>query len=131
MGKVENGIPTPPAHASVYVEALGVDDAIKFFGTFGGSVVYVAPNPKGRSKISTELGHDYAVRLAAVVDRLPRRAPNPKDWIAKVLASRGVPVQTIARQLQVSDVSVYGYLKKGGDGSPKKRPPPQPDLFDL
>jgi hypothetical protein len=95
-----------------YVDVLGVDGAVEFLLTFGGAELYVAANPKGRGKVERQFGAEKAAALAAIVDRLPRRVPTAKPWIAQVLRTQGLSVAEIARRLHATDVSVRGWLRK-------------------
>lgn len=104
--------PRPPAQVAPYVEVLGVDGAVEFLLTFGGAELYVAANPKGRGKVERIFGLEKAAALAAMVERLPRRVPTAKPWLAQVLRSRGLPVAEIARRLHATDVSVRAWLRK-------------------
>lgn len=108
--------PRPPAQVQPYVEVLGVDGAVEFLLTFGGAELYVAANPKGRGKVERIFGMDKAAALAAMVERLPRRVPTAKPWIAQVLRTRGLPVAEIARRLHATDVSVRAWLRKADLG---------------
>lgn len=110
--------PRPPAQVQVYVDVLGVEGAVEFLLTFGGAELYVAANPKGRGMVERQFGAEKAAALAALVDRLPRRVPTAKPWIAQVLRTQGLPVAEIARRLHATDVSVRAWLRKAdlGDG---------------
>ena len=117
-----------PAHLQPYVDALGEADAIRFLLAFGGAELYVPRDPKGQSRVARELGIDVARRLSEVADRLPRRVPTAKPWIARHLsATRGLPVAEIARILHTSDVTVRKYLN--GDAPTPFSDPRQARLF--
>lgn len=104
--------PRPPAQVAPYVEVLGVDGAVKFLLAFGGAELYLAANPKGRGRVERMFGADRAAALAAMAERLPRRVPTAKPWIAQVLRARGLPVAEIARILHATDVSVRAWLRR-------------------
>jgi hypothetical protein len=104
--------PRPPAQVQAYVDVLGVEGAVEFLLTFGGAELYVAANPKGRGKVERQFGAEKAAALAAMVDRLPRRVPTAKPWVAQVLRTQGLSVAEIARRLHATDVSVRGWLRK-------------------
>jgi len=104
--------PQPPAHVETYVRILGCELAVDFLMAFGGAQLYIAPNPKKRSRLSALVGPEKARALAGVSDHLPARVPTAKPWIAGVMRSKGLPVSEIARTLHVSDVSVRSWLKK-------------------
>ncbi|AGH57990.1 hypothetical protein RHVG_00025 [Rhodovulum phage RS1] len=120
--------PKPTAQLEPYVSALGTDLAITFLIAFGGAELYIPANPKGRSRIVEVIGRDGAEALATISDRLPRRVPLGKPWIAKVWYAKGLPKAEIARRLHTSDVSVRRWLA-GQDGPDPKHDPRQMRLF--
>lgn len=94
-----------PAHIAPYVEALGVDDAIRLFLEVGGSPIYL---PKDRSsdtsRAATVIG---ALKVKALADRLGVdyvKVPLAKKWIAEVMFARGESQAEIARTIR-SDVA--------------------------
>lgn len=120
--------PRPPAQLAPYVEVLGVSDAIRFLLEFGGAELYIAPSPKGQSRLVQLIGLERAEALGRRADRLPRRVPLGKPWIAAVWAAQGLPCAEIARRLHVSDVTVRRWL--GGAMRPNPSyDPRQLDLF--
>lgn len=109
--------PRPPAHIAPYVEALGVDTAVKFLLHFGGAELYIPRDPKGGSEVAQVLGLDAARALAALADRahLPRRVPTAKPWLACTLkVTEGLSHAKIARRLHASDVAVRRWIANGG-----------------
>lgn len=102
----------PPAHLEAYVEILGEDLAVEFLMAFGGAELYLARNPSAGGRLAQVVGPEKAAELAAAADgmRLPRRVPTGKDWIARVLSGKGLPVAEIARRLHTTDVTVRSYL---------------------
>lgn len=102
----------PPAHIAPYVKVLGQDMAVEFLLAFGGAELYLAANPKGRSRLAKLIGRERAAALAKAAEHLPRRVPTAKPWIAMVMRSKGLPVAEIARRLHVADVTVRAYLKR-------------------
>jgi len=113
-GGVMSDTPKPPAHIGTYVDVLGVDGAVEFLLEFGGAELYLTTTPKRRNRLAAFVGMDKAVALAQASERLPKRIPTAKPWIASVLKSKGLPTAEIARKLHVSDVSVRSWLKKAG-----------------
>ncbi|MGZ9811264.1 helix-turn-helix domain-containing protein [Pseudoroseicyclus sp. H15] len=109
-------LPRPPAHIERYVELLGVDEAIRFFLTFGGAELYIARKPTKRSKLVREMGEETARSIAANADYFPRRVPIPKPWIAGVWRARDLTISEIATRLHVSDKTVYEMLKRPFEG---------------
>ncbi|MBM2294684.1 HTH domain-containing protein [Sulfitobacter pseudonitzschiae] len=118
--------PRVPAQIEAIVEALGVDDAVEFLLAFGGTEVYIAERPTAKSMIVARLGMQKAQALAKVADRLPKRMPIQKPWIAKVLHAKGLTGAEIARKLHVTDYTVRRYLADA-----RKRNPPDPDQLNL
>lgn len=106
--------PVPPAHIRPYVDVLGVEGAVAFFLEFGGAELYLTPTPKGRGRLAEFVGLEKAAKLAVASNRMPRRVPTSKPWIAAVMKSKGLSVAEIARKLHSSDVAVRGWLKKFG-----------------
>lgn len=120
-------IPTP-AHLQPYVRILGQDLAVTFLLEFGGAELYLAINPKGRSKVAHVVGVENARKLANTPELLPRRVPTGKKWIAQVFYMQGLTVAEIARRLHSSDVSVRTWV--GAAKSASNRPDPrQQSLF--
>ncbi|KXF92106.1 hypothetical protein [Phaeobacter inhibens] len=116
--------PRPPAQAQPYLDALGLEDALRFIEAFGGTEIYIALDPKSRSSVAALVGYPKAKALAAIKDALQRRVPLVKKWRAEVYASMGLKNTEIARKLGVSDVTVRTYLA----GKPIRHPD-QPSLF--
>ena len=108
--------PKPPAHIALYVDVLGVDGTVDFLLEFGGAELYLTATPKSRNRLAQFVGTEKAIELAKVSERLPKRIPTAKPWIAAVLKSKGLPTAEIARKLHSSDVSVRSWLKKSGMG---------------
>lgn len=105
--------PRPPAQVAPYVEALGVELAIRFLLEFGGAELYLSEDPKGRSRLEALVGYDRAKALGTLAHVLPRRVPLAKRWLAHCLDARGESTAEIARTLRVSDTTVRAYLKSG------------------
>ncbi|OYU62493.1 MAG: hypothetical protein CFE30_09400 [Bradyrhizobium sp. PARBB1] len=105
-------MPRPTAQVQPYVDALGVDLAIDFLLTFGGSEVSISQDPKGRGAYEALIGREAALRLAAQAHRLQRRVPLANPWLAAMLQWKGYSVANISRKLRASDNSVRAMLKK-------------------
>jgi len=99
--------------AAGHVEVLGLDLAVTFLLSFGGSELYLPRAPGEASEIAALIGPENTAGLAAISHRLPRRVPLAKPWLAAVFASRGESASQIARALRVSDVTVRRWLKTG------------------
>lgn len=96
----------PPAHIAPIVEIFGQDDAVEFLLEHGGGYLYFSDNPTARNPVAKRFGRDKAVALGRVYGRRNMRVPLAKDWVMRVLASRGVGTHEIAKRLHVSDVTV-------------------------
>lgn len=124
--------PRAPAHVQPFVDALGLDDAVRFLLHFGGAELTISPNPRDGELVEV-LGLDGARALADLAARtvLPRRIPTAKPWLARLLKSEGLSHAKIARKLHVSDVAVRRYVagqNHAGEG-PKTGSKDQLTLF--
>ena len=99
-----------PAQVEPFVAALGEDLAVRFLLNFGGAELHVPARPTPRGRLVAVLGESGAAALADVRDRIPRRIPLAKPWLARVLATRGFSTAEIARTLLSSDVTVRKWL---------------------
>jgi hypothetical protein len=104
-------MPKPTAQVEPYVTAMGAELAVQFLLAFGGAEMAVPDSPNGRSAHEALIGPEAAARLSAVKDRLQRRVPLAKAWLAAMLHWQGHSTAHIARTLRVSDTSVRNMLK--------------------
>lgn len=107
-----NNTPRPPAHVEPYVRILGVDGAVTFLLHFGGGELYLPRTAIEHSPVAELLGEEAARALGAAADRLPRRVPTAKPWLASVMKAQGLSATKIARRLHASDVAVRKWLKR-------------------
>lgn len=114
-----SNLPRPPAHLEPYVRILGVEGAVTFFLTFGGSELYLpfTPAAAARSPVAALMGADAALALGLA--QMPKRVPTAKPWIAQVMHTQGLRASEIARKLHASDVSVRKWLKKSLSHRPR------------
>jgi len=112
-----------PDSAKLYVDILGVDDAIKFFLAFGGAELRIATAQGGQSQIVEAIGAEKAARLAASTVALKARVPIPKRWIAECLRRNGWSDAKIARTLHVSDTTLSRWKKYTPAGPDKRQLP--------
>lgn len=122
-------VPRPPAQIEPYVEALGVDDTIRFLLEFGGAQIYIGARPGRGSQVAALLGLDKARALGRVHDRLPARVPLVKSWTAQAMFAQGLPIQKIARKMHVSDTAVRRWLDAAGIVREQKSDPRQLPLI--
>lgn len=126
MNAPSSNTPRPPAHLEPYVRILGTEGAITFLLAYGGAELYVPRTARLGAPLTTLLGLEQAQALGDAADRMPRRVPTGKPWIARVWASQGLRTSEIARQLHTSDVAVRRWLKSDGHMPVDPR---QPRLF--
>jgi hypothetical protein len=106
-------MPRPPAHVAPYVDALGVDGAVRFLIAFGGAELNLPDRPGPGNAAAAVIGLDGLRALAAVADRLQRRVPLSNRWLCKTLAWQGHSTAEIARRLRATDVTVRRWLRDG------------------
>jgi hypothetical protein len=122
-------LPPAPAHLEPWVRILGPEAVVEFLLAYGGGELYL---PRGRPHdgVAAVVGAEVAMTLAQAADRLPRRVPTAKPWLAHVLRGRGLSVTEIARRLHVSDVAVRAMLRRDPrSGQPVPDGPAQPRLL--
>lgn len=124
--------PRPTAQVQLFVDALGIDTAIKFLLAFGGAELYLPQNPRSDSKLVDVVGIDAARRLGAMAQNVmvPDRIPTAKPWIARVLFARGLPKAEIARKLHVADLTVRRWVA-GSGGDADHAAPGHPNQLSL
>lgn len=124
-------VPEPPAHLQPYIDILGTDLAMEFLLTFGGAELYLARSPSEQGKVAQLVGVKLAAELAAAAEglRIQKRVPTGKNWIARVLSGKGLPVAEIARRLHTTDVTVRTYLRQKPSRKLGKRDDGQLPLF--
>lgn len=119
-----NNLPRPPAHVEPYVRILGVEGAVTFLMHFGGGQLYLPRMAVAGSTVALVMGEEKARDLGAAADRLPRRVPTAKPWLAAVMQAQGLSVDEIARRLHASNVAVRGWLQRdpatGRDQGPRQ-----------
>lgn len=131
--------PTPirtPAHVDVFVSVLGIENAIEFLLEFGGADLYISQGNRNGSRLVKAIGPQKTYELWLQRDRIPRRIPVARVWIAQTWISRGMSVAEVARRLRVSDVTIRKY-KRAMPALPDERKgraslqrPSQLDLFN-
>jgi hypothetical protein len=104
-------LPRPPAHLEPDVRILGNEGAIAFLLGYGGGELYIPRKAVPGAPLVDLLGLEAAQALGDAADRLPKRVPTGKPWIARVLHTQGLSATQIARRLHASDVSVRKWLK--------------------
>ena len=103
--------PNPPAEISDLYAVLGRADTVRFLLTFGGARLYIAEPPRVSRRVADLVGRDRALALGKVRDRLQLRVPLAKRWLAGVFHAEGASIDTIARTLRTTDVTVQKYLR--------------------
>lgn len=127
----------PPAQVEVFVEALGVDLALRFLLEFGGLEVTLPSTGFTRSSaVEKLLGPEKSAALLEHTHRIPKRIPKADKWIGQVWLSRGLGATEVARRLRVTEKAAREWkadLNKEIGSQPVRRrlpQPYQPDLFD-
>lgn len=100
-----------PAHLSVYVDILGIAQAVEFLLHFGGSELHVSETPKGGSELERLFGTSIACEFGRHVQLMQRRVPLGSRWIAQVMRVSGASVASIARRLHKTDLAVRRMLR--------------------
>lgn len=112
MTEVTSQLPRVPAQVEPYVDVLGIDLTIEFLLTFGGAVLSISRDPKGRGQLEALVGYAKAKELGERLHILQKRVPLAKRWTARVLHAKGCSISEIARRLHTTDVSVSGWLRQ-------------------
>lgn len=112
MNQLARPAPVPTAQVAPFHAVLGLDLTVEFILAFGGADLSLSHDPKGRGMVESMVGYEKAKALAAL-DRLPKRVPLAKRWLAAVLSWKGYSTAAIARTLRVSEVSVRKWQKEG------------------
>jgi hypothetical protein len=110
-------LPRTPADLEPIVEALGQEVAVRFLMRFGGAELRLPDRPRGKSQVEAEIGFDAYLRLCEQRDRIQKRIPLGRRWIAKIMRSEGASVAEIARRIGTTDVTVRKWLKPQGERS--------------
>ena len=109
------GVKTP-AHLAVYVSELGVELALTFFLTMGGSQIYLSKRSGDRSLAAQVIGADNVERLAAAVDYGYIKVPLARQWIAQVMHAQGKSDNEIARLIRADVATVRRRLVPRSQG---------------
>jgi len=100
-----------PENLQPYVDAIGEDLTLKFIMRFGGSPVYLSPDPKSDSDVVEVIGADGMKALAKLFGRGQiGRVPIAREWTVRKLRAEGMSVLAIARELRVADETVRRIL---------------------
>lgn len=103
------GVKTP-AHLAVYVDVLGIEHAMTFFLTMGGSQIYLSKRSSDRSIAAQAIGAENVERLAAQVDYGYIKVPLARQWVAQVMRAQGKPDNEIARIVRADVATVRRWL---------------------
>ncbi|OJF91716.1 hypothetical protein AX761_21945 [Rhizobium sp. 58] len=104
-----------PAQLQPYIDVLGEDLGIRFLLAFGGSYIYLSERPQARSEVVYLVGLENAVALARRIGSGSMRVHSGKPFIARYFKDKGRTVNSIARELHTTDVTVRGWLKPPDD----------------
>lgn len=102
-----------PTRIRPYYEALGVDDAVRFFLQLGGSEIFLPKNGSSdRSLAATIVGAEKVLALSEALGSGYVKVPLASRWIAEVLFMRGDSVSKIARTVRSDTATVRRWLDK-------------------
>jgi hypothetical protein len=118
----------PPAYAAPWVDVLGEDLAVEVFLALGGSLIDLAYDPR-TSALSKIAGIDRAGALGHRLGSGKIKVPLSKPYISRVLNSRNVPQQEIARLLHVDVATVARHLNSTPGGRRRCTDTRQIELF--
>lgn len=103
-----------PAHLQPYVTAIGIEKAVTFLLSLGGSYIYLSENPQEHSKVVKVIGREATIALAKQVGAGGFMCPVGKPFIAAHLKyNKGLNANEIARELHTTHVTVRKWLKSG------------------
>lgn len=112
-----------PANIAPYIEALGVDDAMRFFLSLGGSDIYLPRHSSPRSLAARTIGADKVEKLARSLGYGYVKVPLARQWVAAVMKANGDSLAEIARTVRADVATVRRWLGRSDD------PREQMDLF--
>ena len=112
--------PRPTAQVAPFVQAFGLDGAIRFLLAFGGAQLDVLRNPRDSNQLVQMFGREAVAELAGL-PTLPRRIPLAKPWLAAHFHAHGLSIAQIARKLRISDTSVRTYLRRDAENRERLR----------
>lgn len=96
----------PPAHVARFVEILGPALAVRFLLRFGGAVLYLPRDPKGRSEAEKLIGSERLAELGRRLDANQVDVPIANRWLVPALAAEGMGRAEIARTVRLTARSV-------------------------
>ena len=105
-------MPRPTAQVEPYVRALGPERAVTFLLHYGGAPLYIRTLHTAEAEYAEVVGEEGASALAMQAEKMQRRVPLAKAWLAAMLDWQGHGVDQIARTLRMSDVSVRRILRE-------------------
>ena len=114
------GPPAPTAQVAPFVQALGLEGAIRFILAFGGAELYIGKNPRDTNELVSMFGREAVEALAGLVT-MPRRIPLAKPWLAAHFHAQGLSIAQIARKLRISDITVRAYLRRDAENRERLR----------
>lgn len=103
------GVKTP-AHLITYVETLGVDGALTFFLTVGGSQIYLPRKSSDRTLAAQAVGAENVERLAEMIGYGYIKVPLARQWVAQVMRAQGKSDNEIARTVRADVATVRRWL---------------------
>lgn len=105
-----NDAPKIPANLAPYVEALGAEEAERFFLSMGGSDIYLPERSSPRSMAARTIGADKVEKLARVMGAGYVKVPLARKWVAEAMKGRGESYAEIARVVRADVATVRRWL---------------------
>ncbi|OLF81259.1 hypothetical protein AWH62_00870 [Maricaulis sp. W15] len=99
-----------PANLQPYVDALGAEEAERFFLALGGSDIYLPIKSSPRSLAARTIGADRVEKLADAMGAGYYKVPLARQWIARSMAARGAHYAEIARTVRADVATVRRWL---------------------
>ena len=106
-----------PANLRPYVKVLGVENAVRFFLTLGGSQVYLARSRTQGGMVTEIVGEANVIKLCDEMVNAEGqyvKVPLARRWIAEVMYLDGKNANEIARTVRADVSTVRRWLDAPG-----------------
>lgn len=110
MTRTDATTPEPPANIAPFVEALGAEDAVRFFLSLGGSEIYLPRRSSPRSLTARTIGPEKVDKLAARLGYGYIKVPLARQWVAAFMLAQGDSLAEIARTVRADVATVRRWL---------------------
>lgn len=99
-----------PAHVAPYVDALGIDDALKLILNMGGCDIYIPAKSTDKSMSAELIGAAAVEKLAATLGPGYFKIPLARKWAGQTLRAQGKGTAEIARTVRADVATVRRWL---------------------